>query len=206
MLLNSDLQTMIILNISFYSAKKRLDGQCKQIESTSQPETCQLGREREWFERLGCLSLSLSPSFQTDVAAYRAAYGLSTLSVISLWCNHVTVMTIIILFYLSYMYNNVAHIQLINTPWIYVTLYVSVQLPIRKYDLNHREEFYCYKVNIFYNLTNRIDSVIFFQFAFLFVHQLYQHWLKKVDYYFLYFYMDKILFYFVDFNPLKRLE
>ena len=28
-----------------------------QIESTSQPETCQLGQEREWFGGLGCLSL-----------------------------------------------------------------------------------------------------------------------------------------------------
>ena len=31
------------------------------------------------------LSLSLSPSLQTDVATYRAAYGLSPLSIISLW-------------------------------------------------------------------------------------------------------------------------
>ena len=31
------------------------------------------------------LSLSLSPSFQTEVATYRATYGLSTLSAISLW-------------------------------------------------------------------------------------------------------------------------
>ena len=79
-----------------------------QIEETSQPETCQFGRERErerviWRIILSLsnavrvdkdrktshrLSLSLSPSFQTDVATYRAAYGLSPLSVISLWFAH----------------------------------------------------------------------------------------------------------------------
>ena len=75
------------------------------MEETSQPETCQLGREREselWV-RLSLanaeanavrvdkvritsyrLSLSLSLSLQTDVATYRAAYGLSPLSIISL--------------------------------------------------------------------------------------------------------------------------
>ena len=74
-----------------------------QIESTSQPEICQLGRERVIRRaRLSLsnavrvdkarksshrLSLSLSPSFQTDVATYRATYGLLTLSVISL-CMH----------------------------------------------------------------------------------------------------------------------
>ena len=35
------------------------------------------------------LSLSLSPSLQTDVATYRAAYGLSPLSIISLWKTYI---------------------------------------------------------------------------------------------------------------------
>ena len=91
-----------VFAILYFSEPGKKVMEILQIESTSQPKTCQLGREREWFvERLSFSnalrvdkdrknlpsSLSLSSSFQTNDATYRAAYGLSTLSVISLWKN-----------------------------------------------------------------------------------------------------------------------